>query len=86
MSNQGHKFPTDLDCTFFGEIRADVHFDYEKEEPMEQHYPGCPELAEITDVVVSINGIRQSVMSLVPEYLVTELEDRALEWFNEQGE
>jgi hypothetical protein len=83
-------FTTQLETEWFGEISADVHFDYEAAEKMEPNPdspwfgPGCAECATINDVVITINGTQQSMMSLVPDFYVSDLEDRALAWLTEE--
>ena len=72
-------------------VSATVYFDYQPREeavmnPIELAEPGCDEEASITDVTITIEGIKMSVLSLMPSFYVTELEERAIAWINEQGE
>ena len=85
------QFNTDLDCEFLGELPAVVYFDYQPAEPaimnpIDLAEPGCDEEASVIDVTVVIEGIKMSVISLMPGFYVTELEERAIAFINEQGE
>lgn len=80
-------FTTTLDCEFLGEVYADVKFEYLPEEPeilwpVDDAHPGCEADADIIDVIITINGIKQSVISMVPEFYIEELAERAIDWFN----
>jgi hypothetical protein len=89
--NNSNSFTTELDCEFLGELTATVHFDYLPAEPevlypTDDAHPGCAEEADITNVIVKLNGMFQSIMALVPEHLVDELAERAIEWLNDQSD
>ena len=84
-------FTTTIDCEFLGELEADVHFDYLPEEPevlypTDDAHPGCAEEADITNVIVEMNSMKQSVMAMIPEVYIEQLQERAIEWINEQGD
>ena len=91
MNNSGLVFETTLDCEFLGELDAKVHFDYLPAEPevlwpTDDAHPGCPEEADITNVIVKINEQSHSIIGMMPEHLVNELAATAIEWFNDQEE
>ena len=91
MKNKGLVFQTTLDCEFLGEIEANVHFDYLPAEaevlwPVEDSHPGCAEEADITNVMITINGITQSVMEMVPEFYIDELAERAIQWLTDEAD
>ena len=85
------QFQTDLDCEFLGEISASVYFDYTPAEPaimnpIDKAEPGCAEEADVTCVEILINGTTCDVMEMIPEFYVSELEERAIEFINQQDE
>ena len=83
-------FTTVLSTEWLGDISADVFFDYEAEEKMDTNPdspwfgPGNAEAAIINDVKTTIDGQVVSVMSLIPDFYVSELEDLALAWLEEE--
>ena len=85
------QFPTDLDCEFLGEVPAIVYFDYTEAEPavmnpIDEAHPGNAEEAQIYDVTIVLEGIKFSVMELIPSFYVTELEERAIEFIHQGAE
>ncbi len=86
------QFQTDLDCEFLGELSATVYFDYTEGQeevihgPAEECQEGLEAEINIIGVEVLINGTTIDVMHMVPVFHVTNLEDRAIEFINEQDE
>lgn len=62
------------------EIEIEADFDYEPEEPMERHYPGCSESAVITEVRIADTDIE---LCLLPDEQ-EKLEEKLLEWIADE--
>lgn len=66
------------------EIDIGIEFDYQPYEPMERHYPGCPESVEINYVsLLDENGKEVSEICLLNE---SEFEETILEWVAEEAD
>ena len=82
------KFQTDItqelskawDCEFQGEVLADVYFDHEPAEPMEQHYPGCAEAAPISSIIAHLGD--NHVVEVVDHIELAGIEEQALEFYH----
>jgi hypothetical protein len=86
------QFNTDLDCEFLGELSATVYFDYTEGQkeiihaPAEDCQEGLAPEVSLLAVIVVINQGHHDIQHMIPEVYVDQLEERAIEFINEQGE
>jgi hypothetical protein len=58
------------------EIKVDIGYDYQPEEPMTWNYPGCPEAVEIYEV--TLHGTDNEIF-IIDADLMNSLEEKILE-------
>jgi hypothetical protein len=61
------------------EVALVIDYDYERAEPEEEFYPGCPENAVISSVYIHIGDNYSSITSLITEDFRAELVEHCLE-------
>jgi len=74
------------DCTFNDEVLADVEFHYEKAEPMERHYPGCAEAANISSIEATLGEQTHEVFDDLTDDQKALIEEKCIEFYHEGAE
>lgn len=78
------KYETTIEAGLFEEFEARIEFDYEPEEkevlyPVDDAYPGCPEDASLTSVMISVNDQWIEVLPILSYIAIDQLEEECLE-------